>query len=69
MTRYEQIIALNKQEMVEFITDYTNMCEYCPCNTVCTGREAVGLVNTKCAMLLKWLDSEGCIYDHIMEEP
>lgn len=63
MTRYEQIISLSKQEMVKFITNYTNMCEYCPCRLVCTE----GLANTKCAMLLKWLDSEGHIYDHIME--
>lgn len=67
MTRYEQIISLNKQEMVEFITDCTNMCEYCPCRLVCAEGEETGLTNTKCAMMLKWLDSEGTIYDCIME--
>lgn len=68
MTRYEQIIALSKQEMVEFITNYTNMCEYCPCDMVCTKGAEAGSANTKCAMLLQWLDSEGTIYDYIMEE-
>lgn len=68
MTRYKQIISLSKQEIVELTTDCTNMCEYCPCNMMCTKGEEAGLANTKCAMLLKWLDSEGTIYDYIMEE-
>lgn len=63
MTRYEQIVSLNKQEMVEFITDCTNMCEYCPCSLVCME----GVANTKCTMLLKWLDSEGNLDDYMME--
>lgn len=61
MTRYEQIISLNKQEMVKFITDCTNMCEYCPCRLVCAEGE------DKCTMLLKWLDSEGNLDDYMME--
>lgn len=63
MTRYEQIISLNKQEMVKFITDCTNMCEYCPWSLVCME----GVANTKCTMLLKWLDSEGNLDDYMME--
>ena len=63
MTRYEQIISLNKQEMVKFITDCTNMCEYCPRSRVCME----GVANTKCTMLLKWLDSEGNLDDYMME--
>lgn len=63
MTRYEQIISLNKQEMVKFITDCTNMCEYCPCSLV----YMEGVANTKCTMLLKWLDSEGNLDDYMME--
>ena len=59
----EQIISLNKQEMVKFITDCTNMCEYCPCSLVCME----GVANTKCTMLLKWLDSEGNLDDYMME--
>lgn len=67
MTRYEQIISLNKQEMVAFIADCTNMCVYCPCNMVCMESEEVGSANAKCTMLLKWLDSEGNLDDYMME--
>lgn len=67
MTRYEQIIALSKQKMVEFITNCTNMCEYCPCDMVCTKGSEAGSASTKCVMLLQWLDSEGDLDDYITE--